>query len=196
MLNTKLSNNIIIRDALPSDSKDIANFLLAAWPVDLFLSMLPALTAESFTELISDLVSSSGNLYSWENALVAELDSKIVGAVIAYDGANFMALKKPVIDYFTKFGDIKSFEEAQETSENEYYLDSIGTDSEYRSRGIGTKLITTLIEKVRNLGYKRVGLLVDLDNPRAEALYSKLGFVYVDNNNFLRHDMRHLQIKL
>jgi ribosomal protein S18 acetylase RimI-like enzyme len=38
-----------------------------------------------------------------------------------------------------------------------------------------------------------VGLIVDFNNPRAEALYTSLGFERVGRKNFLGHPMWHLQ---
>jgi RimJ/RimL family protein N-acetyltransferase len=42
-------------------------------------------------------------------------------------------------------------------------------------------------------GYERVGLIVDVDNPNAERLYSSLGFRRVGDKRFLGHAMHHLQ---
>jgi GNAT superfamily N-acetyltransferase len=47
---------------------------------------------------------------------------------------------------------------------------------EYRGRGIGTALLRHVIEAARRQGVKRVTLLTDRGNKRAQALYRKLGF--------------------
>ena len=36
------------------------------------------------------------------------------------------------------------------------------------------------------------GLLVDTNNPKAEALYNAVGFVYKDDNQWGGHSMRHM----
>ena len=38
----------------------------------------------------------------------------------------------------------------------------------------------------------RVGLLVDKGNPDGEALYTKVGFVYLNDNQWGGHPMKHL----
>ena len=47
----------------------------------------------------------------------------------------------------------------------------------YRDKGLGRRLITTALDAARELGLHRVELHVHADNPRAIALYEKVGFV-------------------
>jgi GNAT superfamily N-acetyltransferase len=46
----------------------------------------------------------------------------------------------------------------------------------YRSRGIGTQILHEAERLVRARGYRRIGLSVDVRNPRARALYERLGY--------------------
>ena len=54
-------------------------------------------------------------------------------------------------------------------------------------------ILAAAIEKARELGIPKVGLLVDKGNPRAEKLYTKVGFEYVNDTVWGGHGMRHLQ---
>ncbi len=45
-----------------------------------------------------------------------------------------------------------------------------------RSRGIGSRLLAAAEELVRQRGYRRVGLGVGIDNPRAHSLYLRHGY--------------------
>ncbi|CDZ46684.1 GNAT family N-acetyltransferase [Neorhizobium galegae] len=47
----------------------------------------------------------------------------------------------------------------------------------YRDKGLGTRLIRAAIGQARDRGFHRVELHVHADNPRAIALYEKVGFV-------------------
>ncbi|MEV1065580.1 GNAT family N-acetyltransferase [Streptomyces sp. NPDC050263] len=46
-----------------------------------------------------------------------------------------------------------------------------------QSRGLGTLLIRAAEQRIRNRGLRRAGLAVEEDNPRARALYERLGYV-------------------
>jgi GNAT superfamily N-acetyltransferase len=46
-----------------------------------------------------------------------------------------------------------------------------------RSQGVGTHLIHAALEQARVRGLPSVTICVDTDNPRAQALYERLGFV-------------------
>ena len=47
------------------------------------------------------------------------------------------------------------------------------------------------IDKSRALGLPATGLLVDVGNPKAEALYNKVGFQYAGTISWGGHGMRH-----
>ena len=47
---------------------------------------------------------------------------------------------------------------------------------QYRSKGIGSRLLDAAELLVKQPGYARMGLGVAVDNPRARALYERLGY--------------------
>ena len=84
----------------------------------------------------------------------------------------------------------------KETKAGEFYLDSVGVLEEYRGRGIASKLFAAQLERAKVLGHKVAGLIVDVDKPQAEALYTRLGFTYLDDKDFFGHMMKHMVINL
>jgi len=46
----------------------------------------------------------------------------------------------------------------------------------WRSRGVGTQLLSSLVDELRRLGVKRVDTAVHFDNPRARRFYERNGF--------------------
>ena len=83
-----------------------------------------------------------------------------------------------------------------ETQAGELYIDSIAVSEEFRGHGIAKHLLKAVIERAREMGLPAVGLLVDKGNPRAESLYNKVGFQYVNDSAWGGHEMRHLQYQM
>ena len=79
-----------------------------------------------------------------------------------------------------------------ETTAGELYIDSLCVDKSFRGRGLAKQLLEATIEKGRKMNLP-TGLLVDTGNPQAERLYHRVGFVYMGDNQWGGHKMKHLQ---
>ncbi len=88
---------------------------------------------------------------------VAEADNTVVGAVWVRD----------MQDYGHIADGVPSF--------------AISLYKQYRNLGIGTKLMTTMLDELRNKGYKRTSLAVQKEN-YAVKMYKKVGFRIIDEN--------------
>ncbi len=130
--------------------------------------------------------------YSFRNALVAEIDGVPAGAIVGYDGALLRELR-PITFALIRGKTGKVLEIEEETQPGEFYLDSVGVRPEFRGLGVGRELILKMCERAFSSGHDKVGLLVDAENPRAEKLYTALGFVRVAEKRFCGNAMRHLQ---
>ena len=89
---------------------------------------------------------------------VAEVCNKVVGAVWVRD----------MQDYGHIADGIPSF--------------AISLYKEYRNYGIGTKLMTTMLEELKHRGYEKTSLAVQKAN-YAVKMYKKVGFVIYDEND-------------
>lgn len=67
---------------------------------------------------------------------------------------------------------------------NSIYIANVGVKPEMRSHGVGSALIKQAIEKAKRDGYKEMSLDVASNNPRAEALYQRLGFKFIKEKLF------------
>lgn len=191
-------SEIQVRPAEKNDSEAVARLLMMAWPMDSFLEMNPGMTEDDFALIIKSFVEAEDTLYSYRNTIVAVRGEEIAGAMNGYDGALYEMLKKPVTDDFRRrFPDSSSgFGLVKETEAGEFYLDSIGVNPAMRSMGIGSKLFSAMLERAAGLGFTKAGLIVDVDKPKAEALYLRLGFKTVGYRDFMGHPMKHMQIDL
>ena len=174
---------IEIRKAAPEDAAFIALVVAMALAGD---------ETHWLYEVFKELAARECSQYSYRNVLVAEVGGKPVGALVGYDGGSLHELREPIFELVReRMG--KSIDIEDETGEGEFYLDSLAVLPEYRGCGVGRMLLCAMRGMAVEAGYERVGLIVDFDNPRAEALYSSLGFERVGRKTFLGHQMWHLQ---
>ena len=183
---------INIRKAQKEDASQIVELFMLAWPVEDIMNS-NGITYQQLHESMTEVAARQQTIYSYENTFVAEVSGRIVGAMCAYDGADYQRLKQPIVDII---GKDSMFAHLKETEAGEFYLDSVGVREEYRGRGIATQLFAAQIERAKSLGHKIAGLIVDEDKPQAEALYTRLGFRYIDKKDFFGHMMNHLVINL
>lgn len=178
----------MIRKARKEEAAQIAELFMLAWPVEEILKS-NGLTYEQLFESMTTIAAAEETIYSYENTIVAEVDGKIVGAIYAYDGADYQRLKQSIVDVL---GTDSGFAQLEETEAGEFYLDSVGVLPDYRGRGIASSLFESQCKRAASLGHKIAGLIVDVDKPQAEALYARLGFTYLDDKDFFGHKMKHM----
>lgn len=180
---------INIRAAKKSDATTIAHAVAIAIGDE---NALRNYCGEDYTTLLKQIAESEKSQYSYLNALIAEINGKTAGAIIGYDGAKLNELR---IGTFSIINNALKRTPCipDETEAGEFYIDSIAVLPEYRGMGIGKQLITAIRDKALSDGHARVGLIVDFDNPRAESLYTSLGFTRVGTRIFFGHKMWHMQ---
>lgn len=179
---------MIIRPATKDEAPCIAELFMHAWPVEQILES-NGLSYRQLHESMTAIAARPETIYSYENTIVAEVDGKVVGAMCAYDGADYVRFKQPVVDML---GADSGFAQLKETEAGEFYLDSVGVLPEFRGRGIASAIFQAQFERAASLGHTQVALIVDVDKPEAEALYRRLGFTHQGNKDFFGHPMKHM----
>ena len=184
-----MKRNICIRPARHEDAATIAQVVAMAISDE---ATLRNYCGEEYLDVLEEIARHENTQYGWPNALIAEVDGVVAGAVIGYDGAKLASLRKGTLGIVSRMvGRIPAIED--ETQAGEYYLDSIGVFPNFRAMGVGRALIEALYEKAFAEGHDRVGLIVDCDNTNAGNLYSALGFEYIGAKPFFGHMMWNLQ---
>lgn len=188
---------IIIREARKEEAAQIAQLFLLAWPVE-EMARAGGITAEMLLEAVTGFAEREDTIYSYTKTFVAEVAAagegegstgEIAGAMCGYDGADYQKLKQPIVDIL---GEDSDFAQLRETEAGEYYLDSVGVLPEHRGKGIASCLFEAHLERAAAQGHKVAGLIVDVDKPKAEALYARLGFKHVGFKDFFGHEMKHM----
>lgn len=148
-------------------------------------------TVQDVVDMFTALAARNDSQYSYLNTLVAEIDDgTVAGICVGYDGARLYELREAVREEAMRFLGRELENLGDETSDDEFYLDSLAVFPEFRGSGIGRKLLLERAEGRHKFG-KPAGLLVDYDNPQAEALYRRLGFVQKGERPFAGVVMKH-----
>lgn len=154
-------------------------------------------TLDDFRQIMTSLVRSDRSQYSYLNTLTAvDGRGKLCGICVCYDGGQLHFLREAFVKAMReKCGrDFRDLDD--ETSAGELYIDSLAVREDERGKGIATMLLKAAVDRARKENFPAAGLLVDKGNPRAERLYSKLGFEYINDATWGGHPMRHLQYRI
>ena len=184
---------IEIREASKSQAAEIASLIMTAMTDDCCLYFCgEGYGLEDFHKMMTMLVERENSQYSYRNTLVAMDADKVVAISVSYDGGRLHELRRAFIEAAKEQIGKDHSGMDDETQAGELYLDSLAVLPEYRCQGIARKLLLATKERANLLGLPRVGLLVDKDNPIGEALYTSVGFQYVNDNQWGGHPMKHL----
>ena len=168
-----------LRDATMDDAPFIARVVLAGIDMLEIDEKLPD-EQRAIYEHLMDICRMDDTLYSYRNTIIAEVDGNRVGALVAYDGARYAALRAKTFGIVQQTSGMDLSRNAMETSPSEFYLDSMAVLSDYRGLGIGKMLICDRMDYALRNGFQKVTLLVDKDKPRLQQYYESLGFVFIE----------------
>lgn len=183
----------MIRRARKDESAQIAQLMLLAME-EIVYAFLGNHNSEEALKFMHLLVRQEGNQYSFENTWVAEEDSQVVGSITVYDGAKLQQLRQPILNLLSENYKRKVSPE-NETEPGEFYIDTIAVHPDHRGKGLGTMLLRFAIDHFVYQQGKTLGLLVDIQNPKAKNLYLQLGFEKVGEKQLMGRPYEHLQIK-
>ena len=126
-------------------------------------------------ETLDKYISMDINRLSYNNIWIYEIEKRIVGLIIAYNSNDVKKLDAPILEHLSsKNIFINSFD--KECFENEFYIDTVSVSEEFQRKGIAKEFFAFIEKEAKNVGFEKVSLLVDFKNPKALALYKKIGF--------------------
>ena len=166
-----------LRNATLDDAPFIARVVLAGIDMLDIDAVLPDEQRAIYVYLM-DICRMDDTLYSYCNTRIAEIDGNRVGALVAYDGAHYAAMRAKTFGLVQQSSGMDLSRNAMETGSGEFYLDSMAILSDYRGVGIGKMLIRDRMDYALRYGFQKVTLLVDKDKPRLQRYYESLGFVF------------------
>ncbi len=184
----------MIRETIPSDVEHVVPLIIQAMG-DLAAKFAHVDDPEAINSLFQHLFKLKENQYSFENTLVYVEDETILGSINAYDGAKLAALREPFLKYLN-ISNSSILSSEQETESGEFYIDTVSVKPEAQGKGIGKQLILQAIKWAKELNQRYVGLLVELNNPRALKLYQNLGFRIKNEKTFMGGEYYHMVLEI
>ncbi len=177
-------DNLEIRPAKKTDQGAIAELMYSSG-MDIYDYIHTSDRNHALDYIQSEFLSGRG-LCSWKLLTVAVLDGQVVATGTFYDRDGYKTMSSQSLFAMMKyygFGFVPRLLRAMDTTKlvrppkpDDLYLANFGVSPALRGTGIGTRLLQHKIDEARQQGYRIVSLDVSTKNPKAEALYSRLGF--------------------
>jgi ribosomal protein S18 acetylase RimI-like enzyme len=176
---------LLFRPARASDADAAVPLIHSAGPAefDLVFARPRGPTAQDFLRYA--FARGSGQ-FGWQAHTVGELDGAVVAAGTHYTSAETVPYLLSGAQRIVAFYGLAAPDVMQRGIRLErlippppkgvLYLAHLGVAPSQRSTGVGTKLVEVLLQKGRDAGLPLAGLDVAASNPRAQALYERLGF--------------------
>lgn len=184
-----------IRPARPEDYKQVARLIVQAME-DLACTFANTNLPENSYPLFELFFQQTANQYSFEHTLVYAEGAEIMGSIIFYDGQLLPTYRKPFLEYIAEKYQVKNLVIEDETNSEEIYIDTVSVSPNHQGKGIGKQLLAAAINQAKEENHKKIGLLVDFENPHAKKLYLSLGFKSVGKKQLGDGIYEHLQLAL
>lgn len=185
-----------IRPATPADVHSIAELIYSAGPAH--YDYMHATARSNSLDYIRHEFASGRGFVGHRNVTVAEKDGQVIATGCFYNGRVFYRLMLgTVLNMFSYHGPLRVWgvllrghqvdRVMSQPGPREMYLSSFGVARTQRSTGVGSSMIRHKLDEARASGHRVFSLDVADDNPRAEALYTRLGLTIIRRNAFFGH---------
>lgn len=141
-------------------------------------------------EILEKFFVSETNRLSYKNVYVYKRDDVIIAAMCAYFGGDAWQLDSEISQHLKALG--KDAQIEKECFDDEFYIDSIAVDEKFRRQGLAKELILHSFAKAKELGYKKVSLIVDVNKPKVRKFYESLGFKFNTKKIINLHEYDHM----
>lgn len=170
--------DITYRNAQTKDCPMLAEYIYYASDgvLDyLFKGTIPGMTV---TQLLTFGLEDEQRYNSYKGIILAEYNQKLIGMIQAYS-----YIHHKIDDEMKSFipGErLEQFKEFYDSRvDNSLLINAMYVDENFRRKGIANKLLSTVKEDARSMGFDKLSLFVLSDNMPAQKLYYSNGFKIV-----------------
>ena len=158
-----------IRPAQPADAEPAAILLYSAYTHVQIAYPLREEPAGSFIGHLARYFAQAGNRFSYQNAVLAEVDSAVAGLLLSFGGRDEARLNDAIGPWLQ-----------HEAHDGEWYIDALAVFSNWARQGIGAQLLGRAEGLAAQHGYPRIALNVAEDNAAARHLYERVGYAVTE----------------
>lgn len=141
-------------------------------------------------EILENFFQSETNRLSYKNVYVYKREDEIIAAMCAYFGGDVASLDSEISQHLRALGKDALVE--KECFDDEFYIDSIAVDENFRGQGLAKELILHSFVRAKELGHKKVSLIVDINKPKVRKFYESLGFKFNTKKIINLHEYDHM----
>ena len=154
-------------------------------------------------DFLQDAFKGKQGLFSYRHHFVVESDNKVVAVIANFTHASMAntqwSTALHILKYMGLFKGLRSmvrglvFEKklVKAPLKDCFYIAHVGVSGEFRSQGIGERMIAFVQEQAKTQGFKKLALDVSVINPRAQSLYERLNFKVMKENPSYRSELDH-----
>lgn len=179
--------SLVFRRAQPSDTAAAVPLIYSAGPAafDYAFACTPKGDAQDFLRWV--FVRGHGQ-FGYRHHWVGTQAGQIVASATAQSGeanlSNLLLAARQIIRFYglrhcwkVLWRGIQLERIIAPPPKRTFYLAHLGVSSTITGQGIGSQLIDFLLQQGREAGFSRCALDVAANNPRAQALYERFGFI-------------------
>lgn len=183
--------NIYIRKARPDDVRSVVPLIYSSGPHE--FDYVLNVGNKTSRDYLSFAFPSKFGPQSHRVFKVATIANQVVGVAALSSGSEHLRLNFEGAWNVLRFYGLRNTLKIGQRSEHletiiplpgsaAGFITQVGVAEAFRGKGVGTVLIQYLIERCRERRLRKCALDVAITNPRAQALYERLGFKVVQEN--------------
>ena len=173
--------NILIRKGKPEDAHHFSELVILTSP-----AIFPIVFGSTVKKIMKKLFPHKRHYYSFDRSFFAEINGNVVGMAQLHKlptrkgqtaRMSLLLLKYLKWRLPTKAVNLLKFDHLIKfVARDDCYLSNVAIYPEFRSFGVGTKLLSAIEDEVKSIGKKRIVLHAEIHNTRAISLYERLGY--------------------
>lgn len=182
--------NILFRPARPEDVAQAVPLIYSSGPAAFEYVFTDKVRGDAAAFLHTAFIQKRGE-FGYANHTVVEVDGQVVGIGATFSGRDHLRFTLAAVQQILAFyGPVRCWriirqglqveKIVQPPTPNLHYLAHLGVAPTWRRQGIGAQLVEHFLQQGREMGRNAAALDVAVTNPRAQALYERLGFVVTE----------------